>query len=106
MKRQVRQSKYDPLVDEVELIDANPEYAHVRLSDGRETTVSLRHLAPPGDVPPGNVMGDALPVEQQQAGFENGEVTPSNSPTAEKQTLAEETSATEPLSSVRQSPLR
>uniref|UniRef100_A0A8C4WWX2 Integrase catalytic domain-containing protein n=1 Tax=Eptatretus burgeri TaxID=7764 RepID=A0A8C4WWX2_EPTBU len=75
MKRQVRQSKYDPLVDEVELIDANPEYAHVTLSDGWETTVSLRRLAPPGDVPPGNVMGDALPLEQQQAGFENGEIS-------------------------------
>ena len=39
MKRNVRQSKYDPLVDEVNLIEANPQYAHVRLPDDRETTV-------------------------------------------------------------------
>ena len=32
----------------VELIHANPGYAHVKLPDGKETTVSLRHLAPPG----------------------------------------------------------
>lgn len=51
MKRHVRQ-KYDPLVDEVELIEANPQYAHVRLPDGRETTVSIRHLAPRGTVCP------------------------------------------------------
>ena len=50
MKRNVRQSKFDPLVDEVELISANPQYANVRLRDGRETTVSLRQLAPTGEI--------------------------------------------------------
>ena len=49
LKRHVRTSKYDPLVDEVELIEANPQYAHVRLPDGKESTVSLRHLAPVGN---------------------------------------------------------
>lgn len=49
LKRYVRQSKYDPLVDEVELIEANPNYATVRLQNGSEATVSLRHLAPKGD---------------------------------------------------------
>ena len=33
------------LVEEVELFEANPHYAHVRLEDGREITVSLRDLA-------------------------------------------------------------
>ena len=47
LKRQVR-LKNDPLCDEVFLLEANPQYAHVRLQDGRETTVSLRHLAPSG----------------------------------------------------------
>ena len=28
------------------LLEANPNYANVRLLDGRETTFSLRHLAP------------------------------------------------------------
>lgn len=48
LKRQVRRSKYEPLVDEVTLLEANAEYAHVRMPDGRETTVSTRHLAPIG----------------------------------------------------------
>uniref|UniRef100_A0A8D8UI08 Uncharacterized protein n=1 Tax=Cacopsylla melanoneura TaxID=428564 RepID=A0A8D8UI08_9HEMI len=43
-----RRSKYDPLVEEVELLEANHDYAHVRLTDGRETTVSIRNLAPIG----------------------------------------------------------
>ncbi|XP_068246611.1 uncharacterized protein [Palaemon carinicauda] len=46
LRRHVRHSKNDPLVDEVEIVETNPEYAHVKLSDGRATTVSLRHLAP------------------------------------------------------------
>ncbi|GFR73784.1 Pro-Pol polyprotein [Elysia marginata] len=49
LKRHVRASKYDPIVDEVELLEANSQYANVRLPDGRESTVSLRHLAPDGN---------------------------------------------------------
>ena len=50
LRRFVRNSKYEPLVDEVDLIEANPQYAHVRFSDGRESTVSIKDLAPRGDV--------------------------------------------------------
>ena len=46
-----RYTKNDPLVDEVELIETNPLYALIRHADGRESNVSLRHLAPAGDVP-------------------------------------------------------
>eukprot|EP00794_Sanderia_malayensis_P010659 gene10659-11787_t len=46
LKRHVRTNKTEPLVDEVELLQANPHYAFVRYSDGRETTVSTKHLAP------------------------------------------------------------
>ena len=46
VKRHVRQNKTDPLVDEAELLHSNPSYAYVRFGDGRETTVSLRHVAP------------------------------------------------------------
>ena len=46
LKRRVRTSKHEPLVDEVELLEANPNYAHIRFPDGREDTVSLSHLAP------------------------------------------------------------
>jgi len=48
LKRYIRKSKYDPLVDEVTLLEANSEYAHVKMPDGRETTVSTKHLAPVG----------------------------------------------------------
>ena len=45
LKRHVRKSKYNPLVDEVDLIDVDPEYAHVWFSDDKESTVSVRDLA-------------------------------------------------------------
>ena len=41
-----RQSKYDPFVEEIELLDANPEYAHVKFENGRESTISLLDLVP------------------------------------------------------------
>ena len=46
LRRFVRSSKNDPLVDQVELLDANPTYANIRYSNGRESTVSIRDLAP------------------------------------------------------------
>jgi hypothetical protein len=45
LRRYVR-SKTDPLVDEVDLIDCNPTFAHVKYPDGRESTVSVQDLAP------------------------------------------------------------
>ena len=48
LRRVVRNSKDEPLVDEVELLDANLSYAHIRLPDGRESTVSIRDIAPVG----------------------------------------------------------
>ena len=44
----------DPLVDEVELTNVNPAYAHIRYQDGRESTVSLKDLSP-CPVPPQQV---------------------------------------------------
>ena len=46
VRKQARKSKYDPLVEKVQLIHANPEYAFIRFDNGRESTVSLRDLAP------------------------------------------------------------
>lgn len=46
VKKHVRNSKFEPLVEEAELLESNPHYSHVRLEDGRETTISNRHLAP------------------------------------------------------------
>ena len=42
----MRQSKHDPLVDEVKLLDVTPCYARVEFPNGRVDTVSLKHLAP------------------------------------------------------------
>ena len=44
LKRHVRHSKYDPFVDEVELLNANPNYALERFPSGKEDTVSIRDL--------------------------------------------------------------
>ena len=46
LRRHVKQSKYEPLVDEVELLEANEQYAHIRLPNGREDTVNVSDLAP------------------------------------------------------------
>ena len=45
LHRFVRHSKTDPLIDEVDLTDITPSYAHIRYRDGRESTVALRDLA-------------------------------------------------------------
>ena len=50
VKRHVRHSKFDPLVEKADVLQANPHYAHIRYPDGRETTVSTKHLAPYGHV--------------------------------------------------------
>ena len=46
LKRHVRTSKYDLIADKVNLLHAAPNYVVVRLPSGRETTVSLRDIAP------------------------------------------------------------
>ena len=46
LRRFIRNSKNDPLVDEVELTSKNPAYAPIRYPDGRESTVSRRDLSP------------------------------------------------------------
>ena len=45
VRRHVR-GKYDPLVEDAELINANPTYATVRLQSGREIDVNIRDVAP------------------------------------------------------------
>ena len=52
LRRFVRNSKNDPFVDQVELLECNPMYANIKYADGRESTVSVKDLAPcPPDVP-------------------------------------------------------
>jgi len=48
LRKFVRQSKSDDLVEPVDLVSATPHYARVRYPNGRESTVSTRDLAPTG----------------------------------------------------------
>ena len=45
LRRFIR-TKNQPLADKVELIDTNPNFAIVKFLDGRQSTVSVRDLAP------------------------------------------------------------
>ena len=45
VRKHVR-DKYDPIVDEVDLLHANQNHAVVRYPEGREVTVSARDVAP------------------------------------------------------------
>ena len=99
LKRHVRASKTDPLVDEVELLQANPHYAHVRYQDGRETTVATKHLAPKGEVM------SQLPLSAKPT--EESERCPSGSPSFVE--IHEDVAQTPPAVSegpVEQPPLR
>ena len=46
LRKFVRSGKNDDVVRPVQLLEANPMYARIRHIDGRESTVSLRDLAP------------------------------------------------------------
>ena len=46
LRKFVRSSKHDKLVQEVELTHANPTHAYIKHRDRRESTVSLSDLAP------------------------------------------------------------
>ena len=52
LKRVDRSSKYDPLVEEVQIVNCNPQYAQVVHADGKTETVSIRRLAPVANVEP------------------------------------------------------
>ena len=64
LKRHVRTSKDDLLVDEVELLQGNLQYTHIHYMDGWETTVSIRHLAPLPEVT--HIHNDVLPTPDVQ----------------------------------------
>ena len=75
LRRFVRRSKQEPLVDEVQLIEANPQYAFIRYPDGRESTVSIKDLAPTGEV---RELSEEVPDAPQVMNLdgEHGEATP------------------------------
>ena len=95
LRRHIRTSKTDPLVDEVELIQANPQYAHIRYPDGKEDTVSVRHLAPAGSetcVDPGYETSDvpSHTVESTNVTPQEGSAPESTSTPLPQQELIEE----------------
>lgn len=51
LRKFVRESKADALVQPVDLLSATPHYARVRFPDGRESTVSTKDIAPSGGGP-------------------------------------------------------
>ena len=46
LRRHATPSEYDPVIEEADLVHATPSYARVRFPTGRESTVSLRDIAP------------------------------------------------------------
>ena len=70
LRRNVRSSKYEPLVDDVDLIEpTNPAYAHVQLPNGRETTVSIRHLTPRELIYDENVESSEQVISNELSGY-------------------------------------
>ena len=77
LKRHLRRSKYEPLVETVDILEVNPNYAHVRFNNGRETAVSLRHIAPLGNgMNSLDTKPDPMPGDPQELDVPN----PSNAP--------------------------
>ena len=94
LKLHIQTKKTDPLVDEVELIEANPPYAHIRYPDGREMTVSTKHLAPCGksghdSLPPMPAMDEAISLPRPSLEPElNSRPMPTSIPSAAELTPA------------------
>ena len=78
LKRHVKGTKYDSSVQVVELIQANPQYAHIRHSNGREDTVSVRHLAPRGECGEASVNNNSQQTDHDYSNV--GELVPNQCP--------------------------
>ena len=63
LRRFVRNSKYETMVDEVELLYANSAYAHIRLPSGRESTVTVSGK---------HCIWDLAPVERSESVIHSG----------------------------------
>ena len=57
-------------MDTVELIDANPTYANIRFPDGRQSTVSLKDVAPCPTDKAENVSDESIVNEDASSGNE------------------------------------
>ena len=90
IKRNVRRSKYEPLVDEVELVEANPRYAHVIFPDGRETTVSTKQVAPASNTTDSQASSIEMSTSEVPTNLEKEQVTPHEDSPNGNDTLAVE----------------
>ena len=52
------------MVDEAEVLQVNPNYAHIRYPDGRETTASTRSLAPQGETKRAQLLESKQPDDE------------------------------------------
>lgn len=50
LKKHVRNSKNDPIVEDVDIVGVNLHYALIRNKNGNESTISMKCLAPGGDI--------------------------------------------------------
>jgi len=48
LRKHVRGCRVDPLVENVHLLHANPQYAYIAYPNGKEKTISIKDLAPSG----------------------------------------------------------
>lgn len=49
MMNRAHVNKYEPIVQQVELVEEFPYCGHIKLPDGREKPVPIRHLVPKRD---------------------------------------------------------
>ena len=76
MLRRFVRNKDEPLIDEVDLLDANPSFAHIRFPGGRESTVSTTDLAPcpkTTAIEPSSDLTNDLPATDTTAEIENAQ---------------------------------
>ena len=91
LRRYERHTKNAPLVDEAELTDVNPNYAHIRYPDGRESTVPLKdipHCPPSHDLhTPASPVCDTDIFQQQHIENDNEPHTNSDPSCVSDETL-------------------
>ena len=104
VRRHARSSKYEPLVEKVDLIHATPQYAHVRYKDGRETSVSLRDVVP---IPLENKFDPLSPLMEENSIPRNDEAVFEDSPTSiPSEDITPHEEALEPENTPIKSPLK
>ena len=99
LRKFARSGKSEPLCDQVELIQVNPNFACIRFFDGRENTVSLTDLAP---CPPTNnqnaendIIDDAFSQAKTDANLPETPEQTSSQPIVESECPKESTSTTQ-----------